>query len=216
MYFIRKALKRKFLEYKHRKKKLKVGYGCFIYNCDFELYNTIYSWVSLSQVSLGDFTYIGKECSISNCSIGKYCSVGPGVKIGLGTHPTNSFVSTHPIFYSTRKQAQISFVQKELFCEIKKIVIGNDVWVGANTVIVDGVKIGDGAIIGAGSVITNDVEPFAIVGGVPGKLIRKRFSDNEIKFLLELKWWNKSIEWIKKNKDYFINIEFLVRNYSNR
>ena len=78
-------------------------------------------------------------------------------------------------------------------------IVGNDVWIGYNATIMAGVKIGDGAIIGANSTVTKDVEPYAIVGGNPAKLIRKRFSEDEIETLLKLKWWEKDIEWITAN-----------------
>jgi len=179
------------------------------------MYNTIYNDVSLSEVSLGDFTYIASGTKISRAKIGKFCSIGPDCKIGLGKHPTKSFVSTHPIFYSTLKQAQIAFADiafadKNYFEEFGNIEIGNDVWIGANAIIVDGIKIGDGAIVAAGAVVTKDVPPYAIVGGVPAKIIRYRFDKDEIAKLLELKWWDKDINYLKSNFKKFHDIkEFL-------
>ena len=79
------------------------------------------------------------------------------------------------------------------------IVIGNDVWIGFEAMILFGIKIGDGEIIGTRAVVTKDVPPYTIVGGIPAKPIRKRFSDNVISELLKLQWWNWSEDWIKKN-----------------
>ncbi len=89
------------------------------------------------------------------------------------------------------------------------IIIENDVWIGSDVKFLQGIRIGDGAVIGAGALVTKDVAPYAIVGGVPAKLIRKRFSDEDIEFLLELKWWDKGEEWIKENAEYFEDIDIL-------
>jgi len=195
------------LEYSHRKKYLRLGYMTRVKNCRFDSYNTLYDYVYLNKVQLGSYTYIGRGSEIHNTIIGKFCSIGPKVLCGLGKHPANTFVSTHPVFFSTAKQAQITFADKNYYNEFEKIVIGNDVWVGARAMILDGVKIGDGAIVGAGAVVTKDVPPYAIVGGVPARIIRYRFQEDEIKYLLNLKWWDKDIQWIKNNFKRFHDIK---------
>ena len=90
------------------------------------------------------------------------------------------------------------------------VEIGNDVWVGNDVRIIGGVKIGDGAVIGSCALVTKDVEPYSIVGGVPAKVIKKRFSDDIISKLLETKWWNKDAEWISSNAEIFDNVENLL------
>lgn len=95
------------------------------------------------------------------------------------------------------------------------IEIGNDVWIGDRVTILDGIRIGDGAIIGSGAVVTKDIEPYTINVGVPAKSIRKRFIEDEIKFLLEFKWWNKDWEWIKINSDKFESIENFIDEFHN-
>jgi len=202
-----KFIKSKILEYKNRDKFLKIGYMSSATNCKFSMYNTIYNEVSLNEVTLGDFTYIAGNTSISRTIIGKFCSIGPNCKIGLGKHPTKDFVSTHPIFFSTLKQAQITFADKNYFEEFAYIEIGNDVWLGANVIVVDGIKIGDGAIVAAGSVVTKDIPPYAIVGGVPAKIIKFRFEKEEIEKLLKIKWWDMDIEYIKDNFKKFHDIK---------
>ena len=132
--------------------------------------------------------------------------------IGLGKHPVH-FVSTHPAFYSSHKQF-ITFADKnDYFEEYEKVTIGNDVWIGTRVMIIDGVSIGDGAIIAAGAIVTKNVEPYSIVGGVPAKLIRNRFNDQDIEFLKKFKWWNKDFEWIKSNYYKFKNIELFIKNF---
>ncbi|MBU9735538.1 CatB-related O-acetyltransferase [Lachnospiraceae bacterium ASD5720] len=94
------------------------------------------------------------------------------------------------------------------------VIIGNDVWIGDGAQIIGGHKIGDGAIVAAGAVVTKDVLPYSIVGGVPAKIIRFRFEKDDINYLMQLKWWDKDREWIEKHAAYFENIK-LLRQYTN-
>lgn len=185
----------------------KLGSFAYVYKTKLGLYTTIYDNTSLTQCEIGDYTYIAHNSNFSNAKVGKFCSIGPGVRCGLGRHPSKKFVSTHPIFFSTLKQAQISFSDQSYFKEISRIEIGNDVWIGANAIILDGVSIGDGAIIGAGALVNKNVPPYAIVGGVPAKIIRYRFTKDQIEFLLKDQWWNKPDEWLKRNYKIMHDIE---------
>lgn len=166
----------------------------------------------LNNCSIGSYTYTSNNCTINNASIGRFCSLGSGVKIGLGKHPTRDFVSTHPLFYSTRKQLKILFVNQSIFEETQKVIIGNDVWIGANAVILDGVRIGDGAIVSAGAIVNKDVPDYSIFGGVPAKFIKFRFEEGEIIYLQNLKWWNKDLAWLKIHSQYFNRIKDLISN----
>jgi acetyltransferase-like isoleucine patch superfamily enzyme len=164
---------------------------------------TIGSGSHVCAGSIGNHTYINKYCLIdrNTKSIGNFCSVAYGVKIGLGNHPTK-WVSTHPFAYDKR----YDFVSESRSFEeqtIKSCIVGNDVWIGANATILAGVNIGDGAIIGANSLVTADVAPYSIVAGTPAKHIRYRFDESMIARLLELKWWNWDDNRIKKNIDKF-------------
>ncbi|MBQ8290144.1 MAG: CatB-related O-acetyltransferase [Clostridia bacterium] len=157
---------------------------------------------------------MGSNCNIMYTKIGRYCSIAGGVKIIFGKHPVKDFVSTHPAFYSKHTSCGVSYVSENIFDEYdyvddqKKymVEIGNDVWIGSGSMITGGIKIGDGSIVLAGAVVTKDVEPYSIVGGVPAKTIGSRFNDEEIRFLMEAKWWNWDTETLAKNVQKFKDI----------
>lgn len=157
----------------------------------------IYPFSVVTQSIIQDYTYLSYGCKIHNATIGKYCSIAQNVKVGLGKHPLY-YVSTSPIFYSANNPLRVSFTKDSPFDEYSPVNIGSDVWIGTNVTILDGVSIGDGAVIGANSLIVKDVEPYAIVGGVPGKLIRRRFDDQIISALIDLKWWDFPIEELER------------------
>ena len=135
---------------------------------------------------IGDYTYIGYNCIITKSSIGRYCSIANNVSIGIGEHKINR-VSTSSVFYEEPFE---TLTQGEC-------IVGNDVWIGSNAVIRRGVRIGNGAIIGANSFVNKDVNDFEIVGGVPAKHIRYRFDLNNIQLINESNWWCLNIESAK-------------------
>lgn len=195
--------------YRNRGKHLLIDYLSKIKDCRFGTYNTIYKNVSLTKVELGDFTYVADDTTMYLTKIGKFCSIGPNVRCGGGSHPTQIFVSTHPAFYSTKRQAQVTFVENDCFGDHKATTIGNDVFIGANVFVVDGVNIGDGAIVGAGAVVTKDVPPYTVVGGVPARVLKQRFSQEDIDFLLSLKWWERGEDWLRRHSHLMQNIRLL-------
>ena len=182
--------------------------------CTFQGRVNLAANVKLRNCSIGANTYISNNSQLINCDIGRYCSIGPEVLAGLGLHPSKTFVSTHPAFFSPKNASPVSYVDDQKFVEHKRIKIGNDVWIGARVYLIDGINIGDGAILAAGAVVTGDVEPFSIVGGVPAKEIRKRFSEEQIKFLLDLRWWDMGEEWIEAKAHLFDDINKLMADLS--
>lgn len=184
---------------RNQHEKLSLGYNCYVRNCSFGFSNTLGERVSLSNITMGDFTYVASNTRIMNAKIGKYCSIGPDILIGLGKHPSSTFVSTHPIFFSTLGQSQSVICDRNYFEEFANIDIGHDVWIGARAVLLDGVSVGNGAIVAAGSLVTKDVPPYAIVGGVPAKVIKYRFAQHEIDLLQEVKWWDRDLQWLREN-----------------
>lgn len=173
------------------------GYSRGIQNVLFEGKNAVPDRCNFSgNISLGYATTLGYNNFLhGNISIGKYCQLGADIAIHTTNHPTN---------YMT------TYINKNLFNgELKKlketntVVIGNDVWVGHNALIVGNVKIGNGAIIAAGAIVTKNVSPYTIVAGVPAKPIRKRFSDAIINEVEALKWWDMSEVELEKIKPMF-------------
>ncbi|MEH7409941.1 CatB-related O-acetyltransferase, partial [Priestia megaterium] len=147
---------------------------------------------------------------IINSKIGRYCSIGPFVQIGLGKHPINK-ISTSPLFYSNNNPFDIKIVEHSDFEEFESIKIGNDVWIGSNALILDGVNVGNGAIVGAGAVVTRDVPDFSIVAGVPAKIIKYRFDKKLIELLKDTEWWELDIDDLSKYKKYYNNVELFSK-----
>jgi len=167
------------------------------------------------NVKIGSYTFINENTQIdTNCeSIGSFCSISHGVKIGMGSHPLH-FVSTSPIFYEPYR----GYVSEQKYNEFEDkgyTIIGNDVLVGANAIILAGVKVGDGAVIGAGSVVTKDVPPYAIVAGNPAKVIKYRFNNEQIDKLLKIKWWDIDIKILSKKIDAMTNIDKFIKEFKN-
>lgn len=166
----------------------------------------------LHGVRLGDYSYIAKNSSVSNCVIGKFCSIGPNFCCGMGVHPTNG-ISTAPMFYSTSKQNGMTLCQESKIVESKQTIIGNDVFIGANVMVLDGVRIADGAVVGAGAVVVDDIPPYAIAVGTPAKVVKYRFDEKTIEALLEKQWWNGTDEDLQKVERDFWDVEsFLKEN----
>lgn len=162
-------------------------------------------------LNIGAFSYFNDNAYIRAVrKIGRFCAIGPNVQLGLPEHSVNS-LSPHIIFpnqdarwtygftnYATDNPI-IKDINKAQVEELKKpmIEVGNDVWIGANAIVMRGVKIGNGAIIAAGAVVTQDVKPYEVVGGIPAKHIKYRFSEEVIEKLQTLEWWNYGPDIIK-------------------
>lgn len=156
----------------------------------------------LANVSVGRFSYFAEKVVVRNATIGSFCSIGPMVRIGLGRHPTQGWVSSHPAFYSAHPPTP-ALASKPAFEEVRLITVGDDVWIGAGAIIVDGVRIETGAIIGAGAVVTRDVPAYSVVGGIPARKIRDRFPPEIRAELLKSEWWLRDEAWLRKYGQYF-------------
>ena len=158
--------------------------------------------VKVFRSSIGAYSYVGGKSRVINANIGKFCSIAGESSIGMGTHTLNK-LSTCPIFTEKYNGTGHSWCDKSSDNPYKVVTIGNDVWVGKRVMVMGGVSIGDGAVIAAGAVVTKDVPPYAVVGGVPARVIKYRFSQDIIEKLLDLKWWNLPEEVLKDNINYF-------------
>lgn len=178
----------------------------------FEGYNKVGTRSHINGTYIGLGSYLGVDNDLSNAKIGRFCSIASNIKVLAGTHPMSPYVSFHPSFFSTSKQAGFTFSDDNYFEEVRTVdgrhscVIGNDVWIGTNCLILAGVRIGDGAMIAAGSVVVNDVEPYTVVGGIPARHIKDRFTSEEISFLNKFKWWDMDFLWLQKNVELMRNI----------
>lgn len=148
-------------------------------------------------------------------SIGSFCSIAPNVHIGLLNHPFN-YILTHPILFDQHYGIPINKEIKSVVKQLNPPVnIGHDVWIGVNATILSGVKIGNGAIIAAGAVVTKDVAPYAIVGGVPAKFIKYRFPQDQIDELLKVDFSKINSKFIRKNLSSFYDIDSFIKNDFN-
>lgn len=174
--------------------------------------NKICSPHHLFDVKIGDYTYVAQNSYIGRTTIGKCCSIGPNLICGWGIHPLDT-ISTHPMFYSTKKQNGMTLSSSDKIEELKHIEIGNDVFIGANVTILDGVVIGDGAVIGAGAVVSKDIPSYAIAVGCPIRIIRYRFPENIRNKLLEIKWWNFSEDNLQDVERMIFDVGGFVEKY---
>ena len=171
---------------------------------------------------MGYGSYIGTSCHIV-AKVGRFSSIAPRVTINPGVHPMYApYVSTSPLFISNRQYYLDKWVDKILYkelvyvqCSQHPVIIGSDCWIGDGAFIVSGVTIGDGAVVLAHAVVTKDVPPYAIVGGVPAKIIRYRYTEEQILKLIKIRWWEKDISWIKRHSNLFLNIDDLFKEFSN-
>lgn len=170
--------------------------SCFGRNVDIQRFAMIY------DSHMGDYSYCGRNFTCWHAKIGKFCSISWNVGIGGANHDYHR-ISQHAFLYASQfgfleDKQKPGYDRFSTDCEI-----GNDVWIGCNAVICRGVHIGDGAVIGAGAVVTKDVEPYTIVGGVPAKLIKRRCSQELAQRLIATAWWDLDPIIIKKNFEAF-------------
>lgn len=170
---------------------------------DFTPFTVIRPNVFLLKTKVGRYSRIRKNCHIAYADIGNFTVISRNVIVCPGAHPMN-YLTPHSIFYKSDWGWHEKDWRKDIdFTWEQRVSIGNEVWIGLNSIIMEGVTIGDGAIVATGSIVTKDVPPFAVVGGIPAKVIKYRFPQEMIDRLLEIQWWNLPDEEISNVIDLF-------------
>jgi phosphonate metabolism protein (transferase hexapeptide repeat family) len=151
----------------------------------------ILSHTRIEYASLGDYSYLGENCDVADAVIGKFTAIANSVRIGAPNHPMDR-ASQHRFTYVPEYYEASASRDRDFFADRRgdRVIVGNDVWIGHAAILLPGVTVGDGAVIGAGAVVSRDVAPYTIVGGVPARAIRKRFDDSVAESLRRIAWWD--------------------------
>ncbi|MCE0492091.1 acetyltransferase [Pantoea sp. Mb-10] len=152
-----------------------------------------HSYLEYSEV--GDFSYLGEHCCIADAHIGRFTAMANYVRIGAPNHPLDRPAQHRftycPEYYDAQAQRDSGFFAQR---RADRVIIGNDVWIGHGVIVLPGVRVGDGAVLAAGAVVTRDVAPYTLVGGVPARVIRPRFAPEIAAQLQAIAWWNWPLE----------------------
>ncbi len=164
--------------------------------------------------SLGDYSYVMQHCQVMHASIGKFCSVASFVRLNPGNHPLDR-VTSHHMTYRARQYGFADRDDDDFFAWRRShpVTVGHDVWIGHNATVMPGVTIGHGAAIGTGAVVTKDVPPYMVVVGVPGRVLRPRFTRDVIEQLEKIAWWDWSREQLEACFKDFKNMDVFLEKY---
>lgn len=163
---------------------------------------------------MGKYSFCGYDCDVFCADIGNFTSIASGVVLGGARHPME-WVGMSPVFYKGRDSVKKKFSEFELPKD-PRVIIGSDVWIGRNAIILSGVRVGHGAVIGAGAVVTKDIPPFAVAVGNPARIKKYRFSDAIIERLLHIAWWDLDDGEIESRSHFINNPSLFIDSFSEK
>ena len=190
-------------------KFIKMFYRPALRDCNIDKTAKIGMASNCIRVKMGRYSYAGFHNAMTDVQVGSFCSIASNCSIGGGKHQIGA-VSTSPVFFAGRNclGKNLANIPEE---KNRSVEIGNDVWIGEAVFVCDGVKIETGAVIGAHSVVTKDVPPYAVVAGAPARILRYRFDEETIQKLMASRWWEWPEEKLEKMAGYFNSVEeFLI------
>lgn len=192
-----------------------VGEGTVLRDTKLGAYTDIGPMCHIQECSLDDYTYCAGYNQFDYADIGKFCSIATFVRINPGNHPAFTRVAQHHFTYRSRQFGLADADDKAFFDWRRehKAIIGHDVWIGHNAVVMPGVRVGDGAVIGTGAIVTHDVPPYAVVVGVPARVIRYRFDEDTIARIQRTRWWDWDHETLKLRLPDFKDIGRFLELY---
>jgi phosphonate metabolism protein (transferase hexapeptide repeat family) len=182
--------------------------------CEIGAFTAIGPNCGMRESSMGDYSYLAGDVSIVWTDIGKFCSIASHTRMNPGNHPTWRVTTSHSTY--RRKQYGFDDVDDEDFFVWRKAhrcFVGHDVWMGHGTILTAGCKVGIGACTGAGTVVTKDIPPYAIVGGVPGKIIKYRFDQKTIEKLMRIAYWEWDHDTVKQRFKDLFNVNEFIEKY---
>ncbi len=192
-----------------------IAHSAKLENVRFGIYNEIGEYNYIENVVLGDYSYTGQFCFVQNALIGKFSNIAAAVRIGPTAHPYERASLHHftyrPQMFGFRDREDSDFFDRRTS---KTVKVGHDTWIGHGAIVMPNVTIGDGAIVGAGAVVTKDIPPYAIVTGVPSEVIKYRFTPQQIGALQRIRWWDWDYERLMERLDDFhLPIDEFIRRY---
>lgn len=185
-----------------------------VQDCTLGRYTEIAAGAKLEETVLGDYSYVMERSDIIYAQIGKFVNIASDVRVNPGNHPVE-WVSQHHFLYRMTRYDLAGHDDESFFAwrRLQKVVVGHDVWIGHRAIVLPGITIGNGAVVGAGTVVTRDVPPYTVVAGVPGRPIRSRFPEAVWRRLEQTAWWDWEHQLLAERLDDFRDVRHFLSLY---